>query len=299
MSAGRDLLLFILFIIVLGVVWVWTGGPSRSLAHSGWFLNGQLYAVPSIATSTYDTASTTPPQNTGTSTNTGGTTAPASGPSPYAHLVTLTPANASATNPASEFIVLQASSQLQNNLTISGWTLESASGTRVSIGNAVETPVLGQMYASDPIAIGPGSVVVLVSGRSPNGASFRVNECTGYLGQFQSYAPPLQKQCPTPGSELSRYPQLSSDNSCWSFVQNIPQCTLNTTPISGNLSSSCQNFIANALSYNGCVTLHQDDPGFYRDEWRVYFDSNQELWKSHDTIRLLDENGALVAQTVY
>jgi len=35
MTAGRDLLLFILFLVVLGIAWFFTGGPSRFLTPDG------------------------------------------------------------------------------------------------------------------------------------------------------------------------------------------------------------------------------------------------------------------------
>jgi len=48
MNAGRDFLLFIFFLVVLGIAWFLTGGPSRTISHSGWFLNGQGVEIPSV-----------------------------------------------------------------------------------------------------------------------------------------------------------------------------------------------------------------------------------------------------------
>ena len=55
-AAGGDLLLFIFFLIILGIVWGLTGGPGRSISLEGPFLNppfplgdGSAYNVPFVS----------------------------------------------------------------------------------------------------------------------------------------------------------------------------------------------------------------------------------------------------------
>ena len=54
------------------------------------------------------------------------------------------------------------------------------------------------------------------------------------------------------------------------------------------------------FSYNGCVAQNEGDSNFASSDWRVYLDVSKELWNNdHDTIRLLDSQGEVVAVTSY
>jgi hypothetical protein len=191
---------------------------------------------------------------------------------------------------------------MSGSLTISGWSLENVStGVAVPIGNAAQIPFLGQVNYESPISIGPGSTVIVTTGQPPNGTSFRVNECTGYFKQFQTFTPSLSYECPRPDDELLLHPDtLAGDEACRKYVDTLSQCTFAINALPPGLSSECQDFILNDLSYNGCIDGHRDDPTFYRNEWRVFLSRSQELWNNdHGVIRLLDENGKLVAQASY
>ncbi len=325
MEAGRDFLLFITFIVILGIAWYVTGGPSRTISHQGWFLNpsaplgsGQGYNIPSIpipsggdsgAAGSGSSGNASEPQANAPSiwdyffnyrAGVGVSATPAT--SPYAQYIYLEQGQSQSSDPAFEYIVIRSSQDLKTSLTISGWTLESAiAGIKVTIGSAAQVPFLGQVNSKGPISIGPGTAIVVTTGRSPNGTSFRLNECTGYFEQFQDFRPSLPKECPRPEDEMLRYPEtLAGNDACQEFIQTIPQCILTVTSIPGNIGSGCQNFILTVLSYNGCIAAHKNDPDFYRNSWRVFLERDQELWKNtHDAIRLLDENGKLVAQVSY
>ena len=320
MNAGRDLLLFILFLVALGIAWFMTGGPSRPLSQAGWFLNppaplgnGQGYNVPMVPmpTSTQSTAqlgNTNAPSPTQSiwnyffnyRTGVGASVAPPS--SPYAQFVSLQSSGARNTNPQQEYVTLRISPRLTGTLTITGWTIESAqSGIKVTLGGAAQIPALGGVSSETPVSIGPSGTIIIVTGQSPKGASFRVNKCTGYFNQFQQFTPTLPSDCPTPQDEMLQHPELTSGNTtCQNYIQRIPQCTLVVNAIPGNVGGLCQNFILNMLSYNGCITEHQSDPDFYQNEWYLFLGRSQEMWNnSHEDIRLLDENGKLVAETSY
>jgi hypothetical protein len=322
MSAGRDFLLFIFFLVALGVAWFLTGGPGRPLSHAGWFLGSTLggtagIAVPSVnlpgAASSSGSSGAASPQATQQSTvsnlwdyffnyqpGVGEVSSPTD--SPYAPYVSLSPTDVQSSDPATEYITLRTSSSLPRSLTISGWYLQNVStNVTVSIGDAAEIPFLGGMNSETPISVGPGSTIVVTTGQSPNGTSFRLNECTGYLGQYQTFTPSLPRECPSPQSEMLLHPQtLAGDTACRQYIATLSQCTVITGTFPSALSGSCQDFVLNDLSYNGCITEHKPDPTFYRNQWRVFLNRSQELWANdHGVIRLIDENGKLIAQASY
>ena len=317
MSAGRDFLLFIFFLIVLGIAWFLTGGPSRTISHSGWFLNGSGIAIPSVPVTIPDRA-VYPDKQSNTEAATQNTPSawdyffnykPGLGEtptpllSPYASSVRLSRANAQASDPAQEYLVIDISRNIQSPITISGWSLVNPSGIKATIGNAAEIPFLGQVNAQTPITLAAGSTVSVTTGRSPNGTSFRVNECTGYFEQFQAFTPALSKECPSASDEILAHPEtLGGNDQCREFMDRIPRCTilLDTRNMPANVGSTCQAFIFDKLSYAGCLNAHQRDPGFYKKEWRIFLNRDQEMWKNqHDVIRLLDENDKMIAQVSY
>ncbi len=319
MNAGRDFLLFIFFLIALGVAWFMTGGPGRPISHAGWFLNPTLgttggIAVPSVS---LPNASSSNGSNGGTPSaqpkilslwdyflnyqpGIGESSAPTD--SPYAPYVSLQASNVGSANPATEYVTIQTSQNLPQSVTVTGWTLQNVStNMSVTIGNAAQIPFLGDVNYGTPISAGPGSTIIVTTGRSPNGASFRVNECTGYFNQFQTFTPSLRYECPQPTDEMLLHPQLlAGDATCRQYLSTLPQCRIVTGVFPQNISNTCQTFVLNALSYNGCITEHKVDPDFYRNEWRVFLNRDQDLWSpDHGTIRLIDENGKLIAQTSY
>lgn len=322
MSAGRDFLLFIFFLVALGVAWFLTGGPGRPISHAGWFLGSTVGGnsgitvpgvnIPQPIPGNTSTNSAPPPQTQQVSAPSlwdyffnyqpgiGETSSP--GSSPYAPYVSLSASNVRGSDPATEYITIRTSQSLPGSLTISGWYLQDvSSNVTVSIGDAAQIPFLGGMNSETPISVGPNSTIIAVTGHSPNGTSFRLNECTGYLGQYQTFTPSLPRECPRPQDEMLLHPQtLAGDTACRQYIATLSQCTVVTGTFPSGLSSSCQDFVLNSLSYNGCITEHKVDPTFYRNEWRVFLNRDQELWANdHGIIRLIDENGKLVAQTNY
>ncbi len=320
-----DLLIVILLLIALGIAWVWTGGPSKPMAHQGglfsapWPLGkgGNAYTVPSIPLGTGDESNSVNEDTNQNSNNSQTKTSvfdyffgyrPGTGyvadpsPSPYASYVRLDSGNATNADPKQEYVSIRVSGSLQSSITITGWTLQSSTNSlKVTIGSAAQIPALGDVNTNAPITLGSNSTVYVTTGFSPNGASFRTNECTGYFEQFQDFSPTLPMECPRPRDEMFLFPEKTAGNAeCENFINSLRQCTLTVTEIPGKIGSSCQDFILNNLSYNGCILKHKNDPNFYRDEWRVFLNRNQELWSnSHDRILLLDENGKLVSAVSY
>lgn len=323
-DARSDLMVVLLLLVALGVAWVWTGGPSNAMSRQGglfsapWPLgdNGNAYTVPTVPLESGEASGNANVDTTGNASVQPKTSVfdsffgyrPGVGyasdpsPSPYAAHVRLDSSGATAQDSQKEYVTIRVSSSLQNSITITGWALQSSTNiTKVVIGSAASIPALGNMNTETPITLGAYGTVHVTTGRSPNGTSFRLNECTGYFEQFQDFSPSLPMECPRPRDEMFLFPEKTAGNAtCESFINTLRQCSLTVTEIPVNIGSSCQDFVLNNLSYSGCVAKHRSDPDFYRNEWRVFLGRDQELWNNnHDRILLLDENGKLVAAVSY
>jgi len=324
MNAGGTLLLLIFFIFALGVAWVYTGGPERPIGQFGAFLQppaplgtGESYNIPSVDFSSYQQFELgryiDPNPYTPAATTTKKPTLldyyfnfrtdkTAIDDSVYMNDVALIATNAKESDPKKEYIVIKTSKRLKNPITISNWTLEGVtSGIKVKVGEAAQLPFLGTVNVDQQITLPAASMMYISTGRAPNGTSFRVNQCTGYFEQFQDFIPNLPKECPDPEEEMLLFPgQTLGNDECINFIKRLPSCTLRVTEIPPLVGSLCQTFILDQLSYNGCITTHRYDAGFYKNEWRVFLNRSQELWKNtHEQIRLLDESGKLVASVTY
>jgi len=200
--------------------------------------------------------------------------------------------------PSEEYVRITANAQNTAPINISGWSLQSViSGTRVFIPTGVKTFTMGGAGNSGDIYLDPGGSAVIVSGASPVGVSFKENSCTGYLEQFQTFTPLLGAECPLPSDELPATIEniRHYGNECLDFVETLPQCTLYLKTFPNELSSQCQTFVKEALTYNGCVARHQWRPSFEGNNWRIFLAQSLELWNnSRDVIRLLDEKGRTV-----
>ncbi len=317
-SALGTFVMVIGLMVALGIVWVYTGGPSRTSSSTGPFFSAP--PVPTINFDGYNSSSGTTSndgtENEDASEDTssavslldyfyyygGGFGVTSAEISPYADMVTMTATAAKQADPTKEYVTIKTSAKLDKTLTITGWSLQSsATNLTVSIGQAAWIPFLGQVNVDAPVVIGPKNTVYVVTGRPANGTSFRVNKCTGYFEQYQDFRPSLKMECPRGADEMLRYPEtLSGNDLCINYVERIGTCEYRSQGIPGNIGDACIDFIQNDLSYNGCITLHKDDPDFYRSEWRLFLKRDQEMYKNtRDRIRLLDENKKVVAEVRY
>lgn len=200
-----------------------------------------------------------------------------------------------------ESIIITVSRQAKEPITISGWRIGSAvTGTLLTIPQGAEVPYSGTISAIEPIILKPGDRAIITTGRSPIGASFRVNMCTGYLEQYQSFSPSLPRTCPLAKDELKNfYSDYLRDEACLQFAEDIPRCTI-ATNIPPHLSSSCRSFLTERIHYNGCVSRHRNDTNFFENEWRVFLGQNNEIWKQErEVIKLFDAEGKTVDMYSY
>lgn len=211
-------------------------------------------------------------------------------------------ANRFSTKPETEYLTFSLSSQHEGKVLITGFEIRSpVTGQSAMIGEGVELPFAGVVNVEDPVFISPGDKVVVVTGRSPTGYSFRLNKCTGYFEQFQDFTPSLPRECPRAIDEEQPEPPNAFNDQCLDYIERIPRCTmpLKNTDIA-YLQSQCRTFITEQLNYKSCVETHKNDKDFYKKEWRIYLGRSEELWKSkREIIKLLDLNKKTVDTITY
>ena len=203
---------------------------------------------------------------------------------------------------ADEYIGIEAAPDNTAPVNITGWSLQSAlTGVRAFFPRGADVFLVGAVNTQQDIYLDPEGSAIISSGPSPVGTSFRINACTGYLGGLQTFRPALARDCPLPADALP----LTAENirtygdACFDLVQELPACTLPLS-VPSSVSPSCRIFLANNLSYNGCVQNYRYKTGFQRGSWRIYLGAGGELWRnSHDVIRLLDAEGRTVDVLTY
>ncbi len=222
--------------------------------------------------------------------------------SPYAPYVTISTEGARNTDPAQQYVTIHISSSYTGQLPLSSWRIDSpVSALGATLGSASSLPISGQIN-DGPFTVGANSTIYVVTGRSPEGESFRENLCSGYFSNAQTFVPYLNQQCPSGTDELTRAAQsgfIPSD-ACINYVKSLYSCKLVIANFPTTLDSACENFITTTLTYNGCVDAHRTDANFYQNTWYVYLNRSGTIWKSsNEVIRLVDENGKVVATAAY
>jgi hypothetical protein len=305
-----------LFVFIF-LIWIATGGPLHPLSFAGPTLSqpdvlggGTYLSFPrapfGIGGNTVSLPGSSGDTGVGSSNNTSNPSLPTlvggtafGTASLYRGKVTLTHyiSGAGSSDPNNEYTELRVSSSAGVPVNISGWTLVSeSSGAANTIPLGTETPTSGTVNAAQNIILEPGESALIISGRSPIGASFRENKCIGYFSTFQNFSPPLPQNCPAPTNELSQFygPDYVRDAACIDYVHKLTRCQVVLSPPT-TVSSSCQSFLVNYLNYNGCVNAHQRDSDFLDAQWRVYLGRTTPLWKSqHEIVKLLDTHGDTV-----
>lgn len=218
--------------------------------------------------------------------------------SPYAAAVTLRVENPGTPD---EFAVIEVNGNTAVSTT--GWSLQSAlTRTRISLPRAAAAFTLGAANTVEPVQLSPGTTIIVSSGVSPVGVSFRENICSGYLGQLQHYAPPFPATCPAPLDSIPATPDAIAalGESCFDYLASVPSCTFPGAATPASLSGACRATIAERLTYNGCTRRFSSHPGFSTNRWRLFLDAQGPLWQSsRDAVRLLDAQGRTVATYSY
>lgn len=310
----HDAWFFIGVFVFIFLIWIATGGPLHPIAFTGPALSqpqelggGTYLSLPRAPFSIGNTNASLPGSSggsvsAGTVNNpvpafTGGTLFGT--PSPYRGLVQLNHyvSGAGSGDPRNEYVEIRVAGDARMPVDLSGWMLVSeVSGSAASVPKGTEVPTSGIVNASEPIILSPGDRAIVVSGRSPIGASFRENKCIGYFNTFQSFYPSLPQNCPTPSDELSSFygAGYARDTACIDSVSKLSRCQVMLTPPAG-ASGACQSFMVKYLNYNGCVDAHRGDVDFTGSTWRIYLGRTNSMWRTtREFVKLLDVNGKTV-----
>ncbi|MEX0917418.1 MAG: hypothetical protein WDZ90_02770 [Candidatus Paceibacterota bacterium] len=290
----KNILIVIGFLILLFIVWAAAGGPER-FSNKGFFLSSPN--APRILT--LERSERALSDTEGQFFASLGEASPLQEKLFFSKRTT----GAREIDPKDEYVIIEASRSNTNPVVISGMRLSSPiSGKNYPIPDGVITPNSNVVSSENPISLNPGESAVIVSGQSPIGVSFRLNKCTGYLENFQNFTPDLPRSCPRPEEELFAKQNVVQEfnNECIDFIERLPRCETFLGQLPLGYTNACRQFIANDLTYAGCVENHRSDSDFNVDEWRVYLGRNEELWREkREIIRLLDREGKVVDALTY
>lgn len=321
MGAKGDLLLVIFIIGALGIVWAITGGPERARENQGLFLkppapldSGEIYGKINLNISSVgidlegkggESGEAVNAQSTFNKTGVGSKDAKARGEiSQFENKIAI---KRSSTGPKKnsvneEYVALSASSKNIGSVSLAGWQLESMiTRKRAVIGGAIEIYMSGIINQQPPLHLAPGETVIIATGRSPVGASFKINKCVGYFEQFQDFSPRLSKRCPDANDEFNKMASIPvNDFVCEDFIDDISRCEMPLSSFPLGASNECSGFVSENINYTGCVKNHKNDLDFLDKEWRVFLGRNEELWREkRETVRLLDNEGKVVDTYTY
>ncbi len=282
-DALSDLKWLIAVIILIWVVWAFTGGPSRYEATHGVFLKppaplstGETYGqLPKIDLKIPDTLNVFL----------------------YGDKAVLgSKTDVRATNPQKEYFEIVGRSDTPVNIT--GWRMVGKGGASATIGQGVHTLLSGQINQESDIYLSKGERAIIISGNSPVGYSFKINLCSGYLAQFQDFTPNMSDACPSLAQEplLKKYPL---DSPCVEYINKMPLCATPTKTLPSSLSSVCREFVLTHASHNSCVEDNKNNSDFYSNKWMVYLNQENELWDARDTIKFYDKNSNLIGTYTY
>jgi len=282
----RDLILVVFLVIILGVAWLVTGGAERFSAPGGPFLK-KIPGPPGDLSIFNKGGSSDSSNNTGS--NSGGNTGGAG------YKIYFSSGNAKSTDVNKEYIEIRTSGN-SAPANITGWTVEDKSKFSLAIPKAVDVFLSGKINKEQDVILEPNSKAIITTGRSPVGASFRLDKCSGYLEQSQDFYPSINEKCPRPKDE--NWPQNLSGQ-CLDYIKTLPRCRANFS-IPPALGDECVRAINNTLTYNRCVELHQNDSDFFENEWRVFLGRDNEMWgEKYETITLRDKSGNVVETVSY
>lgn len=220
--------------------------------------------------------------------------------SPLSGKISITNISRGGSSSAGEYVTLRAKPENKDRILLTGLRLESvSSGRSVTIGKGVHMPFQNQVNVEQPIYLSPGETAYILTGRSPLGISFRLNKCTGFFSQFQSFTPSIPSRCPSPKSEPLPPPANQYNDQCIDYINSLPACQIITQP-PANISPECNRYVTKEINYTKCVENHKNDANFYEPEWRVYLNYSDTLWKSkREIIHLVDKGGKIIDVVTY
>lgn len=300
MEAMKDLRVFILIMVILAFVWLFTGGPLRPSSKSGWFLNKPQQEAAQKTQKQIEEV-----LGGGSSIEQSSLSFQISSSSQGSirlDFITLKTSRAKETDLDEEYVEIKADKKNKNSVKITGWKLKGKIGLDIEIGQG--TSYYYSDSASQPqedIYLKPGERAIIVTGASPVGTSFKLNKCIGYIEKFHEFTPELNTKCPLLKDE--ELPSgLSNNDQCLDYIDRISSCeTIVSIPYKdSSLTPSCQDYVTQNANYKTCLEKHKDDADFYLPEWRIYLGRSEEMWKKkRETITLYDDKNNIVDSKSY
>lgn len=223
------------------------------------------------------------------------------GYSQYENIITIARVQRSA-DPAKEYVTIRNGSFLNRTeaaISFIGWTIESRKSGKIVIPPAEEIPMIDA--GTQPIILPPGGEVIITSGATSFGRSFRENICTGYFTQNHPFTP-LLATCAAIPFDAQKLLDAGYNSDCVDFVKGIAKCRVPAIPYekSGRIGNACIEYITGTYSYTGCVTRFRDTKDFFKKTWRVFLNQPSPLFDSrHDRVILRDNEGLIVDEFEY
>lgn len=194
-----------------------------------------------------------------------------------------------------EIAVRQDSKKL---LDITGWSVKGVMDKEPRvIGTGAQVFYQGRVNSERDIVLYPGEKAIVLAGDSPVGVSFKVNKCSGFLEQFQSFTPSFPTTCPHPALDQTIY---TTDLVCSQFMRSILRCNAFVGEYPSNINSECKDLIDANLTYNSCIKNHAGDSTFYKGEWRVYLGGSDSFGSDKgDVVTVYDANGNEIDSIIF
>jgi hypothetical protein len=229
------------------------------------------------------------------------TVQPKPGYSRYERTVIISRVQRSA-DPAKEYAVIRNGSffnRAEAAVSLNGWTLESRKSGKIIIPSAEEIPLIDADTRS--IVLPSGGEVIIVSGQTTFGRSFRENVCTGYFSQSHTFTPSIAS-CNAIPFNAQELLDSGYNSACVDYVRSIPRCRIPTIPYekSGRIGNACIEYITGAYSYSGCVARFRDNTTFFKKTWRAFLNQPTRIFDAlHDRVILRDNEGLIVDEFEY
>ncbi|MDE0243696.1 MAG: hypothetical protein OYG31_03240 [Candidatus Kaiserbacteria bacterium] len=224
-------------------------------------------------------------------------------PSPYAGSIIFLDRskNLNEYRPEFEYFILSVADSVSEPISITGWKVFDHK-EKISYAIPTGKELFGSLESKNQsIRVSGGDIVIVSSGQSPTGFSFRLNKCSGFRSQFKQFVPSIKTACPKPIDEFIADGTIPyTDNACYETVQSLRECET-VTEVPDRVTLACRRFLEHSMNEQGCIELHRNDADFYVPEWRVFLGSGRSLWEDREKniLYLVDEEDRLVATLMY
>jgi len=178
------------------------------------------------------------------------------------------------------------------SIDITGLVLKNKNNETLPIPKGSEYLYLENGGSLKDIILEPGKNAIIFTGSSPAGKNFRLNKCTGYLNYFYNFSPSLPQECPKPADQDI----MTLGKNCRDYINALQACaTPNTADLKVSFDSQCTSYLTSIFNYSGCVTRHQSEPDFLKNDWYIYLNRRAGIWDDQrDEAKLLDQNNNLI-----